>query len=51
MEESDYDGLTYPDKVGLKFDKEKLNDPIDFFFDYVFPDIIGKNILYWADVK
>jgi hypothetical protein len=40
-----YDGLTYPDKVELKFDEEKWNDPTGFFFDYIFPDIIGKNIL------
>lgn len=40
-----YDGLSYLDKVELKFDEDKLNDPTDFFFEHIFPDVIGKNIL------
>jgi len=41
--------VSYPDKVELKFDEEELNDPTEFFFDYIFPDVKGKNQLYLAD--
>jgi hypothetical protein len=30
-----YDGLSYPDKVKLKFDEDKLNDPTDFLFEHI----------------
>jgi len=31
-----YDGLSYLDKVELKFDEDKLNDPTDFFSNVYF---------------
>jgi len=36
--------LTYPDVVEFGFEENELDDPTNFFFKYIFPDITGKLI-------
>jgi len=40
----DDDPLTYPDVVEFSFEENELDDPTNFFFKYIFPDITGKLI-------